>query len=348
MGAPVVLLQHYQQPSGLKKRASIRDRLRGLARDHPTPAPERERIVEKQQRVIYVPTHAASDFSRLAVSPRPPSRQHYSFEEPSKSLQGAEPLNTVAAGPAEEDLQHILAQRPYSPRGLQTLAEDEPIHATTGQPHGTQQAITLPPPANGEDPDMSESTEPGQIDSSTPPSDYDLFLTRAEERDRTYREQLVRKLSQRHYPRPVEPESPYPYHTTDSAVVTDPPRKEGRTSGLDSGIGSKTSSNHQEPPPNWERGNRKHASWTPSFGQGGNDTLEPLDEGGHLYTTATGGKASFAEWSQPRTLKKQGSIKKRLGEYIKPVKVASRYEEPEYEPGFDGAGLKRGRSRRAV
>lgn len=90
MAAPSVL-PPTQQPSGtgLKRKVSVRDRLKRIGKDAPNPIPEPEQ--KKQPRVAYVPKHAASDFSRLQVavhprpiSPRPPSRQQqrYSLDEP--------------------------------------------------------------------------------------------------------------------------------------------------------------------------------------------------------------------------------------------------------------------------
>jgi hypothetical protein len=213
-------------------------------------------------------------------------------------------------------------------------------------------------------------------------SDYELFLARAEERERTHREHLLRTLSQRQYPRP-EPEANQ-YHprnsatyTADSAVVaevTGPLRKgwEGKASGLDSGIGSKSSSQRGEGPKlqseepatrasnTGERVHRKRASWTPSFGAGGKDAERKLERGSDAvpeldegyrpeephqgtYTTSRDNTSAYAERShaaqQPRTLKRQTSIKQKLGAYIKPARPPTRYEEPE---------LTRGKSKRVT
>jgi hypothetical protein len=165
------------------------------------------------------------------------------------------------------------------------------------------------------------------------PSDYERFVARAEERDRTHREQLVRSLSQRQYPRAAEPA--YSHQTMDSACVTDPlmsSRKEapGRVSGLDSGIGSRSSSHQDQHSGTWERGHRKRLSSTPSFGQGGSDTVEVFD--------GSGSRAA----QQHGTLTRQASIKKTLGEYFRPAKPSTgRYEEPEYLPGLKRAGSRR-------
>jgi hypothetical protein len=143
---------------------------------------------------------------------------------------------------------------------------------------------------------------------------------------------------------------------------------EGRLSGgLDSGIGSKSSSQQTKPQSaaeeptsaaaatgtrggssnaaGWERGHRKHNSWTPSFGAGGGrDAERRLERGGadvlpeegepYQYTTYGGGAGAAATSGyaarQPRTLRRQTSIKQKLGEYIKPSKPSvTRYEESE-------------------
>ena len=124
------------------------------------------------------------------------------------------------------------------------------------------------------------------------------------------------------------------------------------SSGLDSGIGSKSSSaqgssSKDEPARRasntWDRGHRKRASWTPSFGAGGGGDAErkPEEEGDDVvpelyegYTTrnlATSyGEGTYGgQQQQPRTLKRQISIKQKLGAYIKPARPPSRYGEPE-------------------
>lgn len=413
MGAPTV--HHQQPPQMLKKRASIRDRFRSLAKDAPDPTPTSR---PEKQRVPYVPTHAAADFSRMAVAPRPMSRQQQrqSSDGPRTFPQRTtEPLIPAPAYPAEEEPQSPEGPRHLSQRVLETLDENEPVQMTSAQRQTGQHVpdidaplsvaavknsrqqhegratlndtvdplpnLPTSPPAR-----VHESSEQGRIveaRSEKELSDYELFLARAEERERAHREHLLRTLSQRQYPRP-EPEANQ-YHprnsatyTADSAVVAEasgPLRKgwEGRMSGLDSGIGSKTSSQQgegsklqsEEPPTRvsntWERGHRKRASWTPSFGAGGgreaerrlergSDAVPELDEGhrvedAHLdtYTTSRNSASASAERvyaaQQPRTLKRQTSITQKLGSYIKPARPVTRYEEPE---------LTRGRSKRTA
>ncbi|RKU46726.1 hypothetical protein DL546_001840 [Coniochaeta pulveracea] len=333
MAAPSVL-PPTQQPSGtgLKRKVSVRDRLKRIGKDAPNPIPEPEQ--KKQPRVAYVPKHAASDFSRLQVavhprpiSPRPPSRQQqrYSLDEP-RNFQSLD--TTTAVGP-------------YSPGGLHTLAEDVAVHAVPRQAqicHYDQQAwrqqrdhcytlepqsgaafLDQPPPSTNEEVgDTSPLVEVGLDEETSQPSDYERFLARAEERDRAYREQLIRSLSQRQHPRAAEPARSY--QTMDSACVTDQMmvsrRGTGRVSGLDSGIGSKGSSNKDQSGGAWERGHRKGSSWTPSFNQDGSDTLEVSKESG--YRPA----------QQPETLKRQASIKKTLGQYFRPARPSTRrYQE---------------------
>ncbi|KAB5532525.1 hypothetical protein GE09DRAFT_368221 [Coniochaeta sp. 2T2.1] len=392
----------YQQrpPQMLKKKASIRDRFRALAKDNLAPAPVQTPTAEKK-RVAYVPKHAAADFSRMAVSPRPRSRQEHrcSYEDAGVSFQGAAiPHTLVTDTAAENEPQSASGPRHYSQRGLQTLDENEPVqveHSPMGQrvpeiegPHlvspcgdSRQQRLhpatigdpacnlsdTAPVPAEVHALSKQDETVQSQAEKDAQQaSDYELFLARAEERERAYREHLLRTLSQRQYPRPEPEATPYQprgsgTYTADSAVVADAlgqPRKgwEGRMSGgLDSGIGSKSSSaqgSGSKPEElvtrvsnTWERGHRKPASWTPSFGVGGGrdaerkldgDVVPELDEG---YTTrnlaTTYGVGAYVEQQQqePRALKRQTSIKQKLGAYIRPARPPSRYGEPELTMG---------------
>jgi len=386
-------------PPMLRKRPSIRDRFRTLTKEASPQAPQLEK-----QRLIYVPTHAAADFSRLALSPKPSSRQqqHYSDNEPQAIVpEASEPLVPIASLSAEDESQKLAAIKHYSPRGLETLDENEPVQVTAAQHQkGRREPETHAPQlisATSATPQQRQGhaviVDIGKRPSNhtrkaseqdpftgTPPkeepeqvSDYELFVARAEERERAYREHLLRTLSQRQYPRPEPEASSYQYHnsetlTADSAVVAEasgPLRKgrEARLSGLDSGIGSKNSSQKEEGSrrqledpatggsSTWERGHRKEASWTPSFGAGGNDAERNLDRwtsavpelDDRAYTTSHSNAAPFADRSyaaqQPRTLKRQTSIKHKLGAYIKPARPLSRYEEPE---------LRRGNSKRVI
>lgn len=411
MGAPMT---YHQQPGPmLKKRTSIRDRFRTLAKDAPAPTPEKPRTA-------YVPTHAAADFSRLAVTPRPMSRQQQrqSYDEPRAVPQYAmEPPEPTTVHGTEDEFPNPAGPRHISQRALETLDENEPVQATSAHELVEQRVpeIDAPQPVSSfrdsrQQPEnhaaISDTGSPSSNHTtSLPPhvrerpdqdriegarsekdaqqfSDYELFVARAEERERAHREHLLRTLSLRQYPRP-EPEANQ-YHprnsatyTADSAVVAEasgPLRKgwEGRMSGLDSGIGSKSSSQQGEAPKlqpeepaarvsnAGERGHRKRASWTPSFGAGGrdaerrlergSDSVPELDEGyrpeaAHhgSYTTSRNIASSHGERSysaqQPRTLRRQTSIKQKLGAYIKPARPTTRYEEPD---------LTRGRSKRVT
>ncbi|KAB5523847.1 hypothetical protein GE09DRAFT_481762 [Coniochaeta sp. 2T2.1] len=403
------MVHQQQSPPMLRKKTSIRDRFRALAKENPTLAPAQLPTAEKT-RVAYVPKHAAADFSRMAVSPRPLSRQghHYSYEDAGASFQGAAtPHSPVIDAAAENEPQSLAGPRHYPQRGLQTLDENEPVqveHNPMGQsvpeiekphlvsPYGDsrQQRLhpatisdpagplsdTAPVPAEVHALPKQDGTFQSQAEKDAQQaSDYELFLTRAEERERAYREHLLRTLSQRQYPRPEPEATPYQprgsgTYTADSAVVADAsgqPRKawEGRMSGgLDSGIGSKSSSAQgsgskpEEPVTRvsntWERSHRKRASWTPSFGGGGGrdaerklergegDVVPELDEGYTTRNLATAyGEETYGgqQQQQPRTLKRQTSIKQKLGAYIKPARPPSRYGEAE---------LTRGRSKRAA
>ncbi|KAJ9158138.1 hypothetical protein NKR19_g3612 [Coniochaeta hoffmannii] len=424
MGFPAV---HHQQPAPLlRKKASIRDRFRSLARESPSPSPTPIPQPEKK-RAVYVPKHAAADFSRLALSPRPVSRQQqrfsFSYDEPRDSLQEAsEEAIPIAAEPSEGETHSPPGPRHHAQRGLETLDENAParVRGRKGEPIPETDAVqpgsgnprqqrqgqaavtdfgapsahpTYCLPAQVPEDDQAEEAQGKERQQ---PSDYELFLARAEERERAHRERLLRTLSQRQYPRPEPPEPGPPHqpqprnsatYTADSAVVADasnnnnnnnnnnnPLRKgwEGRvSSGLDSGIGSKSSSQQTKPLPQqqqqpdehattavrgsstWERGHRKRGSWTPSFGAGGRDGERRLERdadvlpeeeayqggggGAGAYTTSRGNAASYGDGvhagQQPRTLKRQTSIKQKLGAYIKPARPPTRYEELELTRG---------------
>lgn len=460
-------IQHPQQqpPRNLKKRKSIRDRFRALAKDPQTSVSE-----QQETRVIYVPTHAARDFSYLPVSPRTspsprPQLLRHSYEEPRTILQQrTEPLDTITADPDEDESE----SQPYSPPNLQILMENEPVETVTRSPgvsalpeqhrlaHQTAPQLpesssrtrnsrhrrhhsnpTADPLSSSRGRTMpasssagahvhyptttsttnttttatattttttsattSSSSENHSVSNAPPaipapleeetrqPTDYELFLARAEKQDLAYREKLLRTLSQRQYPPRPEPEvatyqprnsASYTADLSTGSTAVGPDQSghfrktwEGRISGLDSGIGSKSSSqdrsrreSDEQTTANattrasgtWERGHRKRASWAPSFGVGGTDAERRLERvvpevdegyGGGAYTTSGAGILGGGYVAQqPRTLKRQTSIKQKLGEYIKPTRqYTSRYEEPEYVPGMTRMEFKRSKSKR--
>lgn len=396
--SPAVHLQ--QPPPTLKKRASIRNRFRSLAKGHPSSVPEPE---PEKQRAAYVPTHAAADFLRLAFPPRPASRQQQrpSYEDARVLSQPvSEPPTPIVPNRSGDEPRSPAGPRHCSQRGLDTLDENDPAQAhrrirqhvyeidtprsessfeDSHQQREGQGVIrdTESPPANlsvsqpvhvSRIPEHSQSVAAGSERDATQTSDYELFLTRAEERERAYREQVLRAVVQHQNSRP-EPEA-IAYrprnsaaYTADSTVVAEvagPARKgwEGRMSGLDLGIGSNRSSQQTKLPQSddppapprvpstRERGHRKAPSWTPSFGAGGRDTETRLERGGAdalpeeeayqdgTYTTSQRNDAPpYAETGyaaqQPRALKRQTSIKQKLGDYIWPARAPSRYEMPD-------------------
>lgn len=400
MRSPAVNLE--QPPPMLKKRASIRDRFRSLAKDVPNPVPEPEK-----QRAAYVPTHAAADFSRLALSPKPASRQRqrHSYDDVLATSRAPGQPTPIAVRTSYDEPRSPEGPRHFSQRGLDTLDENEPtqpqgrvgqhVRGTDASRPGLSLEESRPQrqgqgaigdigalPANlgaslsarvsDAPPEHDRGMGVGSEKDDQQPSDYELFLAREEERERAYRGHVIRAFAQHPYPRPepeaaaYQPRNSATYTAADSAVVAEaagPARKgrEGRVSGLDSGIGSKSSSSHQskqpqsgeEPPPpplarvssTRSRGHRKPASRTPSFGGAGRGAERGFERGpadvvavpeeeaayqGGAYTTSPWcAEGGYAAAQQPRTLRRQTSIKQKLGDYFKPARPLNPYEMPE-------------------
>ncbi|KAK1765868.1 hypothetical protein QBC33DRAFT_119557 [Phialemonium atrogriseum] len=345
--APVPRMVAPTQP--LKKRRSIMDRFRLLSRETPNPSPK----PQTRTPVIYVPTHAASDFSRITVSPR---------TQRTAASRG-EPLETIVAIPSEDETAYPAALKRHSPV-LQTLAENEPVYTipehpvprtspakehtrkhsassarqpnspspqhsyspvtdlreasqampSTAAPNARIEAIratddtpaqpavkSMPGPSQQQLPNTEprEVEGPVTVEQSSQLSDYELFLARAEAKERAYRDQTLRHLSRHpngyvvpYYDPRAEAETTllpyrqpvtYPAKTSSTgstAVGVDQPgalRKtwDGRITSIDSGIGSQSSrrgsrreaeeapnrlSRHSESQP------RKHTSWSPAPG----------------------------------------------------------------------------------
>lgn len=338
------------------------DRFRLLSRETPNPSPK----PQTRTPVIYVPTHAASDFSRIIVSPR---------AQRTAASRG-EPLETIVADSSEDETAYPAALKRHSPV-LQTLAENEPVYtipehpaprtspakehtrkhsaSSTRQPNSpspqhsyspvtglrdASQAVpstvapnacieairatndmpaqpaqpavkAVPGPSQQQLPNTEPTAVEGPViaEQSSQLSDYELFLARAEAKERAYRDQTLRHLSRHpngyvvpyYDPRAEAETTPLPYRqpatypaktssTGSTAVGGDQPgalRKtwDGRITSVDSGIGSQSSrrrsgreaeeapnrlSRHSEPQP------RKHTSWSPVSGPGRGDAHRKL------------------------------------------------------------------------
>jgi hypothetical protein len=317
MGPPSV-----QQPL-LKKKRSIIDRFRGVSREPPNPGPQ----PQYRPAFIYVPTHAASDFSRIVVSPRGPPRHQlpYAYDEHRTDLRRGGPLDTIIADSSEDEPEcavpspqrrpapQTLVEKPISPRAaspVKDMAWQEmvspvnqkslrsprrsnppitesretsqaavPVTAAPGEcARGPSRASNNAPTDETLEPVLQQPTA-GHASSTAVAvdgaqnqqlSDYELFIARAEAKERAYREQLLRDLPTMTVtpsghivpyrdPRPEsENLSPYRRHSatytanisagsTAVAGASDQPgtapRKtlDGRVSVGDSGIGSQSS-----------------------------------------------------------------------------------------------------------
>ncbi|KAH8882955.1 hypothetical protein GQ53DRAFT_753257 [Thozetella sp. PMI_491] len=117
-------MQALAPQQSLRKKASFRERLSirlrpSTAQLSPTPPPQEE----KRPRSAYVPTHAASDFSRLTVSARRPPRRSYDEARTLAERPGS--VSPVAAASVEDqDVDFYVKPKRMSPP-LQTLMENE-------------------------------------------------------------------------------------------------------------------------------------------------------------------------------------------------------------------------------
>ena len=338
----------------LQRRASFRDRLhlKGWQKTRP-PA-------ESTPRTVYVPKHAAADFSRMPVSPLSPSRQRQPAPMPTLTEDGtpAGPQLTAQGRPSHSDDaarsrpqrdEESSAKRHYRSRSGPELTSyptvDDPMQASIAAVHI---------PINNQPTAWSMGAQSPAAPSSHPPSDYEIFLARAEAEER---EQYLRSVYQR--------SAAYAYSS--SHVKPDPHRQfatpgataAGSSAAADRGHRRSNSGNRYALNSNsgeWQRQQdaaarnkaAARASWTPSHGTGGSQT-EKGPEGKNLAIPTRLAKPQPAQDKQPPpkqtqrpsvdggdeelrrsreykqpaasgTLRRQGSFKKRFVEYIRPPK----------------------------
>ncbi len=289
----------------LQRRASFRDRLhlKGWQKARP-PA-------ESTPRTVYVPKHAAADFSRMPVSPLGASRPRQPTPMPTLTEDGTPagpPLNGQARPPHSDEAarsrpqrdEESSANRHYRSHSGPELNSypviDNPMHASTAAVHI---------PINSQP--TAWSTQPPAAPPSHPPSDYEIFLARAEAEER---EQYLRSVYQR--------SAAYAYSS--SHVMPDPHRQFA-TPGTAGGAGSsaaadrvhRRSNSGNRHVLNGDNGERQRqqdaaaaarnraaarASWTPSYGTGGSQN-EKAPEGKKLAVPARQAKTQPV---QPRQL----------------------------------------------
>jgi hypothetical protein len=294
-----------QQPQ-LKKKASFRDRLKVW----PKPIQNPETIPEvPRPKFVYEPTHAASDFSRLAISPKSATRQQ--TEEPSQS---ARPVRSSGENGVRRNSQNGSQQgsgqglrreeptRRSSRVGMKlnprTLVED-PFQAS-------QEAVLAPVNSTpvAWDLRVSEEISAGREDESAqqqptaPLTDYELFIARAEAEERARREQILRSISQRSAaaaalsPKPnhVKPD-PHKQYYTSTSIPSDTAgpgsshhhHQRNNSTGNSRSKGStgnrymlSSSRGNDEQRPAFRKGHVQRASWAPSYTTGGSEAEKVL------------------------------------------------------------------------
>ena len=255
--------------AALKRKPSLRDRFR--FRSTSAPAPE----TAPRPRSAYVPTHAASDFSRMMAAPR----YRISAETPAV-------LSTIDDDAGSED--GAAAACPARPPT--SVADTESVSST--------EDTVLPTTA----PAGAEWPTPGQPGAPEPSADFADFLARAEEEDRAARVQVWRSVSQTaRNPAATTPRwTPPALREIPEADASSPATLGGTTAvGGDSTRAARRA------------GHSKRATWD----SGCSGALVLPAEGPPPARAAAG-------------VKRQSVLAKKVGEYIRPSREASGYEEP--------------------
>ncbi|KAK4034773.1 hypothetical protein C8A01DRAFT_48916 [Parachaetomium inaequale] len=281
----------------LKKKASFKDRLKAWQKP---PQPLEIVAEELKPRFVYEPTHAAADFSRLAVSPLSPSRQR--LPPAMQILPGEEapavPRNSQrrprhghdscdgAPRDGEPTRRH---SRPSANRHSYTLVED-PFQASNAAAHVPVNARPVAWTPGTQAAGRREERPPPSEPPSQPPSDFELFIARAEAEDRERREQVLRSMSQRSATYPGNRVRPDPHRqfaaAGSSSAGRTAERSDGsgqRTSGtryvLGSGGGVEQQRQRQERRQEGRRGHARQSSWAASYPTSGSATGNGLEKG---------------------------------------------------------------------
>jgi len=307
-------------PAIPKRKPSLRDRFRFRS----TSAPAREPAA--RPRSAYVPTHAASDFSRMMTAPR--------FRT---SADGHDTLSTIddddavpekddamnrAGGPA---LNAALDCPSVDTESISSAEDDAAPTALVGN-------MPRPPePATDGEPEPCWPSPPTQ----QPSADFADFLARAEREDRAHRVQVWRSLSSAARGPPPAPASrraapalgEIPEGGAGRPANKQQPSTLGGTTAVD--LGGSTGTARQ-------LGHRKRATWDSTDsaayvlrrGGDGDDRVPALLD----VLPAAGSDGHAQQQQQPRGLKRQASLAKKVGEYIRPTREASGYEAAERRP----------------
>ncbi|KAK3390670.1 hypothetical protein B0H63DRAFT_446767 [Podospora didyma] len=300
-----------QQPR-LKKRASIRDRLRGAWQKPATttlPALQEE----AKPRFVYTPKHAAADFSRLAISPTSPPLLRQRQHRISTSVEARPALS-----PRQEVDTGALAAKPQRPQPpqLQTLQENEaaaPVARKESRSRRHNKTVTTDenisrgrvrssPPRNSltlvENPwEASQplvdsqpiaDQKPRNRSDDSPPSDYEAFIARAAAEDRAHREQVWRTISQRSAVLKPNPHLQYASARSSADISAGSTAVAGNKTSA--GDGSRSSGSRRESgqyytigrgssdEQQFRRSHSKRASWAPSYDASGGDVEKSLEK----------------------------------------------------------------------
>jgi hypothetical protein len=236
---------------------------------------------EFKPRFVYEPKHAAADFSRLAVSPLSPTRQqsslpvaeddqlaiprntqrhsrHYGEEPIPRRSRSDRHSYTLVGNPSQNsnDEVHLLDSREpmaWSPKGQPTVYEEQP------------------------------PTRPAQ-----PLSDYELFVARAEAKEREQREraeQVLRSISQRSAAYLATRVQPDPHRQFAAGTLSSVERsyksqlQRSARGQYNHGGGAKQQQQQQQQPqqppapqrerkPTAGKGHARQSSWAPSYATG--------------------------------------------------------------------------------
>ncbi|KAG7288298.1 hypothetical protein NEMBOFW57_007829 [Staphylotrichum longicolle] len=350
-----------QQPQ-LQRKASLRDRLKAWQKP---PRPLEILTEEAKPRFVYEPKHAATDFSRLAVSPLSPSAQRLppamqALADDNKPAarrvsqrrrpREEEPTNRHSTPRPEHD-SAMPVEDPFQDPGATEHAPGD--SGTTASSPGLQSAA--------EREEESSSASPQQ------PSDFELFIARAEAEERERRAQVLRTISQRSEAYAAGRVKPDPHR---QFAVGSPLAERSDSWAQQRHSGSRyvlaSSSRDEQQPQRHERrqegpGRRGHArqsSWAPSYATGSSAAEKILERikspalkpqpkpqiqaaAPPKRTSGTpppvqpiiygvdkdfkGGRDYQPE--APRALRRRASVTQRLVEYIRPTKTAVQHVE---------------------
>ena len=297
----------------LQRRASFRDRL-NLKGWHKTRPP-----AESTPRTVYVPKHAAADFSRMPVSPLSASRQRQPMPMPTLTEdgtparprlngQGRPPHSDEAARSRQQRDEESAAKRHYRTRSGPELHSypmvDDPVQASTAAVHV---------PINSQPTVWSMGEPSPAAPSAHPPSDYEVFLARAEAEER---EQYLRLVYQRSaaYAYSSSHVNPDPHRQFATPAAAAAAAAAGSSSAADRAHRWSTSGNRHVLNSNGGEAQRQQdaatknraaarVSWTPSYDTDGSETEKLLPEGKKLAVPARQAKpqapAAPAQQRQP-------------------------------------------------